>query len=93
MKKEFDVLSVGLIVQDILVKPVPKQLPEADSVAVEQCTYMPGGDAMNQSIILSRLGAKVCLVGKVGNDSSGRILLEHAREFGVDTSNVKIDSN
>jgi sugar/nucleoside kinase (ribokinase family) len=92
MEKQIDVLAIGLIVQDILVKPVPKQLPETDSVVVEECVYMPGGDAMNQSIILSRLGAKVALAGKVGDDASGRMLVQHAERFGINTSCVKVDN-
>ena len=92
MEKKFDVLSIGLIVQDILVKPVPGQLLEVDAVNVDDCKYMPGGDALNQSVILSRLGAKVGLVGKIGADLSGKMLLTYVKESGVDVSNVKIDS-
>lgn len=44
-----------------------------------------GGVARNIAENLARLGAPVALITAVGNDASGRALLAHAEEAGIDT--------
>lgn len=89
--KKFDILCLGLIVSDLLVSPVDKGIFDIDTTKVEKIDLLPGGDAMNEAIILSRLGAKTGLMGKVGDDVFGQMVLGEARKSGVDVSNVKID--
>jgi sugar/nucleoside kinase (ribokinase family) len=54
---------------------------------------MPGGDAMNEAVIMSRLGLHVGLIGKIGDDSLGHMVLEKAEKSGVDIDNVKISGS
>jgi ribokinase len=48
----------------------------------------PGGKGANQAYAAARLGAAVRLVGRVGRDQPGEILLAHLREGGVDLTGV-----
>ncbi|MGJ9417870.1 carbohydrate kinase [Massilia sp. CMS3.1] len=51
-----------------------------------------GGVARNIAENLARLGATVALITAVGTDSSGRALLDHAEELGIDTRGaLKLD--
>lgn len=52
-----------------------------------------GGNALNVSIGLARLGSSVALVGKVGQDPDGAYLLEVLTSEGVDISRVIVDSS
>lgn len=52
-------------------------------------TVLPGGKGANTAVAAGRLGAKVALLGAVGNDSNGELLLESLRSAGVDTSLVR----
>lgn len=92
-EKTFDILCVGIIVADQLVKPVDRGIFDVDATRVDEIKVMPGGDAMNEAIILSRLGRRVGLVGKVGEDQFGKMVLREAEENGVDVSNVKVDGS
>lgn len=49
-----------------------------------------GGDAVNESTVLSRLGHRVRLVCGVGDDIAGRMILSRMNELGVDISRLYV---
>lgn len=49
------------------------------------------GSAANAAANIASLGAKPVLVGLVGGDESGRLLLEHLSKSGVDTAHIAAD--
>jgi len=51
-------------------------------------TVGPGGKASNESVALARLGATPRLVGSVGDDAIGTMVLERLCAAGVDTAHV-----
>ena len=88
-EKLYDVVCVGLLNANLPVKPVDKSVFDVDVTLVDEIDILPGGDAMNESITLARLGNRVGLAGMVGRDSFGEIVLNVAREAGVDVSGVR----
>lgn len=55
-------------------------------------TTSPGGVGRNVAENIARLGAEVRLISAVGNDTHGRMLLEHGREAGVDMGHVLVSN-
>ena len=55
-------------------------------------TTAPGGKGANQAVQAARLGARVTLAGKVGNDGFGRELTASASAAGIDTGRIRISS-
>ena len=51
----------------------------------------PGGKGANQAVAAARLGAEVRMVGRVGDDQFGPMLLEEMRSEGIDVSGVSVD--
>lgn len=51
----------------------------------------PGGAPCNVLAILQKLGHKTAFIGKVGNDSFGRMLKKTVKELGIDTDGVVFD--
>ena len=51
----------------------------------------PGGKGANQAVAAARLGAEVRMVGRVGRDEFGPVLLEGMRREGIDVSGVATD--
>ena len=48
-----------------------------------------GGKGANQAVAAKRLGADVVMVGCVGDDANGHMVLEHFEEEGIDTRYIK----
>lgn len=84
-----DCLSVGILVADHLCDPID-HVPAAGELI--QCPRLPlaiGGCASNVAIDLARLGARVGVVGCVGQDAFGRFVLDTLAAADVDTRDVR----
>lgn len=88
--KKISVIGVGVI--DFLVGAVDENFFTRDSQDVDYMKISFGGDALNEAIVLSRLGKNVQWLSKLGDDDAGRRILNYAAENGVDISRVKIQS-
>lgn len=83
-----DVLCVGQLAADILVRPVERVDFGVDTRRVEGIEIRNGGDALNVAIGLSKLGARVGFCGKVGQDHLGEYLRGVVRGAGIDDSGL-----
>lgn len=81
---------MGSINMDIILSA--DRLPEVgENVLGSTYSYAHGGKGANQAIGLSRLGAKVKMIGKVGNDANGVSLIKNLEKNNVDVSSVATD--
>jgi ribokinase len=65
------------------------KLPEiGETVLSNDYTLGPGGKGANQALAAARSGAKVALVGRVGNDNYGRMVTDALKRDGVMVSGV-----
>lgn len=68
------------------------ELPLAgETITGEGFAMIPGGKGANQAIAVSRLGFPCRMVGRIGKDSFGEILLRSLRESQVDTTGILVD--
>jgi ribokinase len=51
----------------------------------------PGGKGANQALAAEKLGADVCLIGRVGDDGMAGVALALMEDFGVDLAGVEVD--
>ena len=73
---------------------ITQTIPESGQTVVGQESFFSaGGKGANQSVAIARLGAKVSLIGVVGEDYFGPILLEGLQKEGVDISAISTDQN
>ncbi|HEX6352991.1 carbohydrate kinase family protein [Actinophytocola sp.] len=80
-----NVITMGVHVLDILVRPV-ESIPEGQgSVLVENIEMAPAGTAGGTAVTLAKLGATVRTAGAVGTDPTGDMLVTLLRKAGVDT--------
>lgn len=81
------VVVVGQIGRDLVVRT--EGLPKSGgSTRIRQWCEALGGKSANQAVGLTQLGAKVALIGVVGNDDPGAELLCQAEDDGIDISGV-----
>lgn len=84
------ILVVGSFMMD-LIAMTSRAPSSGETVLGHSFHTAPGGKGANQAVQCARLGADVTMVGRVGQDSFGEMMIETAREAGVDVSHVSID--
>lgn len=88
----YDVTVIGPGVIDVLASPFDQEVFTRDSRYLDRIRMSFGGDALNESVVLSRLGKSVQLISKVGNDEAGRSIMGYLRKCGVATDHVHIQN-
>jgi sugar/nucleoside kinase (ribokinase family) len=88
-----DIVCVGILVADVLGKPVDS-LPEKGKLGlVDEISLQIGGCAANVVISLAKLKLKATVIGKIGADNFGKFLLDTLNSEKVDVSGLKVDRN
>ena len=91
MRKDYDVLCVGLVNVNFLAKPMDRGVFDVDVTLLDAVDAVPGGDALNEAVVLARLGNRTGLAGKIGGDDLGKTILAFLARENVGTENLKID--
>src|SRR5262249_37640734 len=86
-----DIACLGILVADLLGRPIDS-LPERGRLGlVDQMTLHIGGCAANTGIDLERLGVKTAVLGKGGRDGLGDLVVQTLERSGLDTGGVVKD--
>lgn len=86
------ILVIGSSNTDMIVKANHLPLP-GETVLGEQFLMQPGGKGANQAVAAARLGAKVALAAKLGDDLFGKQTLKRLEEEGINQDYIFIESN
>ena len=85
------VACVGILVADVMTKPVDS-VPEKGLLSqVDAIELYSGGNAMTAAVNMRKMGVESYIVGKVGEDMFGTFLEQKMQEQGVDTKGLKHD--
>jgi ribokinase len=81
------VTVVGSLNEDVIA--TVDRLPErGETVIASAVSTTPGGKGANQAAAAATLGARVHMVGRVGDDDSGRRMVDALASTGVDATHV-----
>lgn len=83
-----DVVVVGSLNVDLVVRVPHLPAPGETVVGGDVATY-GGGKGANQAVAAARLGRRTAIVGCVGDDEAGRMILAGLEADGVDTRHVR----
>jgi sugar/nucleoside kinase (ribokinase family) len=70
-----DVVCLGILVADVVARPVDEPPPVGSLAFVQEIGLHAGGCALNTASALAALGLETAVVGKVGADTLGDLLL------------------
>lgn len=84
------IVIVGSLNMDLIMR-VPHIPRIGETVLAKDVKILAGGKGANQAVGAGRLGGKVSMIGRVGNDSYGRDLFNGLIKDGVDASGVVYD--
>ena len=85
----FDIVCIGIVVADVIARTVD-EIPEKGKLGVvESISMHSGGCAVNTAIDLAKIGKRVAVISKTGDDGFGAFVRQTLREGNVDVSGVK----
>ncbi|HTB96717.1 MAG TPA: ribokinase [Terracidiphilus sp.] len=83
------IIVVGSVTMDMVT--LTPQIPRMGQTVIgTSFSTTPGGKGANQAVAAARLGYPVQMIGKVGDDAYGPLLLENLKNAGVDVSGMAI---
>ena len=88
MKK---ICVIGSLNMDLVVN-VDEMPKKGQTLIGSSFKEVPGGKGANQAVAIARLGGDINMIGKVGNDSFGKTLIEQLKNDNVDTEYVQIEN-
>jgi len=86
-----DILVVGSLNADLVVR-APRFPQPGETISGEDLQVIPGGKGANQAVAAVRHGARVSMLGRVGDDGFGDFLLDNLKENLVDFQHVQRDT-
>lgn len=84
-----DIVLAGAAIIDIPVVPVDASVFTRISSPADRIIMTSGGDAMNEALVLSRLGKAVRLITRIGKDDAGAYLKNICQSVGMDTTYMR----
>jgi len=87
-------LNIVVVVGSLNIDHVLKvsELPlKGETIISESYELHEGGKGANQAVAIGRMGIDVCMIGKIGNDAYGQMLLKSLTHSNVKTENIIID--
>ena len=90
---ELDVVVCGLVVADIIGRPIDVTCPPARGGLrlINQIQLFTGGNVCNVGIALAKLGARVGAISRVGDDRWKDFVLAELHRYGIDTRGIRVE--
>ena len=86
-----DVVCLGILVADVIARPVDGLPPGGELELVDEISMRGGGCALNTASVLVRFGVTASVVGKVGLDPFGDFVVRLLEERAIEHSGVARD--
>jgi len=87
MNNRVYITVIGSLNMDLVVQASRYPLA-GETLAGTEFNMIPGGKGANQAVAASRSGAATCMVGCVGQDAFGRVLLDSLSQAGVNVNGI-----
>jgi len=86
-----DITVAGPAIIDILAGHINKDVFQAGSQPMDMVKLSFGGDALNEAVVLSRMGKRTGLISKVGDDAAGKQVLNYIGSNGIPLDGITIE--
>lgn len=83
------ILCIGDLCADIFASTLGRLPGPGELALTNEIAVYPGGNALNTTIALRRLGEPAAIAGSVGDDALGGLLLDQLQSLGLDARGVR----
>jgi sugar/nucleoside kinase (ribokinase family) len=83
-----DIVNVGICCVDAIGQTIPDYPPPGGLRLFDKLTMTTGGNALNCSIALGKMGVECEMIVKIGPDALGEFILAEAHKYNVGTKSV-----
>jgi len=87
-----DVTCLGILVADVVGKPIDSYPDRGKLMLVDRMELHTGGCAANTGISLAKIGIDTAVIGKVGDDGFGDFMILALERNGIDCAGVARDN-
>lgn len=87
LKESPSIVVIGSLNMDLVLQSY-KFPEEGETIIGQSFISSMGGKGANQAVAAARLGAKVTLIGAVGDDGYGERLIDNLKNEGINTSHI-----
>ena len=84
------IVVVGSLNMDLVIR-TPRFPGPGETIIGSAFHTIPGGKGANQAVAAAKLGARVSMVGRVGDDAFGAQQLANLSQLGIDVSHIQRD--
>ncbi len=88
-----DVVSIGILVADVISKPVTSLPEKGTLMPIDSISLHSGGCALSSAVDMSIIGLDTAVVGKIGDDGFGAYLTSVLKKACVETKALAIGAN
>lgn len=81
------IVVAGSINMDLVARVLRLPAP-GETLSATRWETIPGGKGANQAVAAARMGARVSMIGRVGNDDHGGTLLRGLKDAGVNVRHI-----
>lgn len=92
-EKKYDVIVVGELNVDLILNQLPEMPVQGREIFADQMTLTLGSSAAILASNLSSFGMKVAIIGKIGTDLFGDLVISHLEKAGVHTNMIIRDAS
>lgn len=84
----FDIVYIGTAIVDTIIKGFDPEPVSATGFRAKSCSLAVGGEAVNGAVAAAKLGMRTAVLGAVGNDKAGDMIMAELARSGVETECV-----
>ena len=89
MNRKYDVICAGTALVDSIIKGFQPEPVSASGYRAASGSLHAGGESVNASIALAKLGMKTGILCRLGMDEAGELVIRALEKNGVDTSLIR----
>jgi len=88
MEKKYELLCIGTAIVDCIIKGFDPNPVSATGYAASSCSLNAGGEAVNEAMAASKLGAKTGILCHMGRDAAGDMLTSALEKSGACSESI-----